>query len=244
VHAVDALANVTESLEVRVATHLATDHISSAALFARLAGELEAVRASAPPDDPRDARMRHSAFVTGAIISSAAFLEAEITSRYISAAENPTDGALAGLGEATIRHLGFLWSAGIVSRASVLKKAQAMLSAAHKEPLAKGQEPVQKVTLLINLRNALLHYDEGFVLVSSDERPPDIQEMEKKLSTYHLPINPFAAAPEPFFPRRCLSHGLASWAVIAAIEFTDAFYARLESLPNILDPMRDQLSTG
>lgn len=112
------------------------------------------------------------------------------------------------------------------------------------------------VDLLINLRNAYIHYIpkwrtvlfENLLVEEVDEKKIDalrmdsIQKKEKFPLSQLLPVG----STRPFFPEKCLGHGCAAWAVNASMQFADEFYKEMNKairVPNPLDSIRHRLRT-
>src|SRR6266852_2951747 len=75
---------VTETFSVKTRTYYSPIHIQAAAMFARACGEVERTSANSPDDRTF---MTHRGYVTGAVMSSVAFLEAVINELWADAAE-------------------------------------------------------------------------------------------------------------------------------------------------------------
>jgi len=218
----------------------ATDHIYSAALFARKAGELERSEEPVVPQLFKD----HRAYVTATIFGSVAFLEANINEFAVAAREIPLGpGApeihFAGGGrlrkrprEALVR----LWP--YVTRLPLLDKYDAVLNMVEAKTFDRGHNPAQDGTLLIRLRNTLVHFEPQWEEVGTTTR-----EVAKQLQKKGLPENALAPRAGLYFPNRCLGHGLAVWGVTTALDLADEFYRRV-GLPAIYEPMRDQLGVS
>lgn len=69
------------------------------------------------------------------------------------------------------------------TRYSILEKFQIALALCGRAEFAKGKNPYPDVHLLIQLRNALVHYTPEWVTTVSESDPDEvtIQELEKKL---------------------------------------------------------------
>jgi hypothetical protein len=80
-----------------------------------------------------------------------------------------------------------------------------------------GKAPAQPMADLIEMRDALLHFRPEW----HDERKRHARLADRLDGKF--PTSPFLTVSEPFFPRRCMSHGCAAWAVRSARDFADAF---------------------
>lgn len=94
-------------------------------------------------------------------------------------------------------------------------------------PFDKGLLVYQNVDTLVHLRNALIHFKPEWV---------DAQAKHKRLSVRlqnKFALSPFLPAHEPPFPKGCMSHGCAEWAVTSVVDFLSDFQARLNMESNI-----------
>jgi hypothetical protein len=88
----------------------------------------------------------------------------------------------------------------------------------------KGAAPYQDAWLLVQLRNALVHYKPEWIIGAA---PVAVRhEFEKKLAN-KFALNPFTGAGNPFYPDKCLGHGCAKWSLMSSIAFINEFYVRL-----------------
>lgn len=222
--------------------YIAGSHLFAAEFFSKLSGEIEKEK----PSRTENARYHeitrnHMSYVMGAIMSSVAFLEATINELFSTAAESAFGVGLSD--ENTIR-LASVWKLEhIRQRTSILEKYQLALELSGMPLLDKGLQPFQDTKLLIQVRNALVHYVSDPVFTGPLSDGGILQELEQKLGG-KFALSPFAMtlsighglAGEPitmsierpvFFPDLCLGHGCASWAVDISRKFVDEFCSRL-----------------
>ncbi len=120
---------------------------------------------------------------------------------------------------------------------SVLKKYQFALAAADKDRFDPGLPPYQDVNYLKELRNALVHY--------RPEQDTDLNKHKKIEDGYtnRFPINPYSHTNDVFFPKKCLGHGCAEWAVESSIKFIQEFYKRMGFSPKWDEKLLSKLKT-
>jgi hypothetical protein len=221
---------------VRIATrtYFSGHHIQAAAFFAREARRLEVAAAGTRPVFSPD----HRGYVVGAILSSAAFLEAAINELFTDAYESHQP-RLQGLPANTITLFSRMWEHGIprTARYSTLEKYGVALSLAEKPPMKKGIPPWQPTSILIKLRNALVHYEPEWMVADASNEPSEPQ-LAKLLRGLFSP-NPLTGAGNPFYPDKTLGHGCAAWAVDTALSFAEDFFPRLG-----LNPPHDRVRTN
>jgi hypothetical protein len=218
-----------------VRIHLSPNHIFSAFYLARLARQLE------HQGDSTDQiiREQHRGIVISGVLASVAFLEAAINELYVSASEPFGNNSLT---EELQKRLKAIWSLEVFRRnARILEKYQVALELAGHEPFLKGANPYQDVKLLIDLRNALVHFVPSTTpIVGQPEVEIPLDEFGKQLRG-KFPENPWKAkyslissGPEPepatwpFFPEGCLGSGCAFWSAQSALAFADEFFNKLD----------------
>jgi hypothetical protein len=123
--------------------------------------------------------------------------------------------------------------AEVIDRESVLERYWLVLHLLKKNSLDRGAQPWQDASLVVRLRNELVHYKSRW---GDDlEGSALLQALQNK----NHPKPPFVKTAN-FFPYQCLSAACASWGVRACVAFLDAFYTNL-GFPNRLDPYRARL---
>ncbi|WP_368175945.1 hypothetical protein [Aeromonas sp. s1(2024)] len=213
------------SVTILMRHYLSISHLSAAALFARQCHDIESDAIATPIDS--NERRQHNAYAVSSIIVSTAFLEATINELFSDCADAHTTGGIAALPAKDI--MGRLWKIGVPRTASytILEKYEIALELNNKPVIDKGCNPYQDVKLLVELRNALIHYEpETFVSYNGNESPK-LHKFEKRL-TGKFSINPLTGVGNPFYPDKLLGSGCALWAVKTAVAFTDEFFKRLD----------------
>jgi len=206
----------------RVKTEFGLQHILAAALFARRALKIELDH----PDEivnSGEPYFSHMAYVTGSVLSAVASLEATINELFIDAQHGDPNIFKDPHSEFPVL-LSARWEEAEPMK--ILCKYQLALDLAEKEQFDQGAAPYQEVDGLIDLRNALVHYKPEW---NTDQEKH--KKIEEKLKS-RFALNPFTISTDAFFPKRCLGHGCAEWAVESSMAFMNEFFGRLE-LPTI-----------
>lgn len=223
VGAVDpSVTKAAEELAVERAriTHSFYRHlIASARFFAQRAQAVEKRAARAEPAASHAGELvRQRSYVSGAILSAAAFLEASINELCLEL-HSVRARKRSGLPRRVHSMLGRFWSD--LERAPVLHRYQIVLTVADAERFDERRSPFLEADCLMKLHDALVH-----ARVDRPEVRRQLRNLEQRLCNRFEP-NPFAPEKGPWFPDRCLSAGCAEWAVRAADEFTDEFCKRM-----------------
>jgi len=231
-------------IEIKSRTYISIQHIQSAACFTRLAYQMEE---SHDGIYSQDFFTQHRAYVTSAIFTAVAFLEASINELFCDSVDQTTvahDRIFKQLDSKTIKLFSSHWSRGIprTAKYSIIEKYQIALELAEKELFKKGQSPCQDVHFLVQLRNALIHYEPEWV-VGYSEFNENIKEhtLESALKA-RFKINKATGAGNPYYPDQLLGHGCAEWGTINSIKFVDDFCSRL-GVNSRFDHVRGNLST-
>jgi hypothetical protein len=202
------------TLTTRRKHSMSRQHLAAASYFAANSQELEAT-VSQPTEEERS---HHRAYVTGAILSSVAFLEASINELFLECIGNDT-GKLGPLQDAAKQAMAEAWPS--VERRPILEKYQHALVKSNLREFKKGRPPYQDASSLVALRNALVHYTPEW-----DDEETLHDNLRKRLSRKFEP-NPFAAPGTLWFPHVCLGAGCASWATDTARRFSQDFTQRM-----------------
>jgi len=187
-------------------------------------------------------RLRHRSLAMASVTSAVAFLESCINELFTAAAEDGSHFRLAG--EGSRQRLAALWGVERFRLARVLEKYEVALQLAEAPALDRGAKTYQDARLVVQLRNALIHYAprKGWIEAGATE-DLDPDEFAKRLRG-RFPENAWAArymvistgdSPAetvyPFFPERCLGAGCSHWAARAALQFADEFFEHLDAPP-------------
>ncbi len=233
----------TATATLTVGVYFSRFHIQSAALFARQAAEIEKAYAG-KGDDEQIAN--HRAFVTGAIFTAVAFIEAIINELYGNVYQSfsrVTDH----LPPTAVAVMAAVWEEELKGRIqfSSLKKFQLALEWVGKESFPKGMSPYQEVDELIKLRNALIHYRTLWDGPSKGKSGEDkVHDLSRMLETrFSKKANPLVK-PGSHFLHSYLSHACAQWAVDSSLNFVDTFFSKIDLLPAPYEDVRHRLRTA
>lgn len=168
-------------------------------------------------------KANNKSYVTGAIISSVAFLESIISELFWSAAKSPT-GISKELNENLIKRMAKIYNDffNTYKNMSTLDKYQYSLLLNGQNLFNRGINPFQDVSLVIKLRNALVHFKPE--MIDSEENK---QKLEKLLQGKFEQCPFYNKLTYLFLPHRCLSYGCAKWVVISCIHFVNDFYKKI-----------------
>lgn len=217
---------VMDTVRIRKRSYLSTQHLVAAKLFAKHAREIEAkVAAGEAPQFIDEVRQDYRSFVIGAVLAAVAFLEARINE------------FLHGLGEGDFDHLDpqvistavkFL-DRGLERRArlTTLEKYELVLDLFARPAFDRGRAPYQDVECLIQLRNALIHYQPEWVLAGVTSTPQDEQHEIERALRGRFQESPLDPPGNPFYPDRCISGACAEWASEQSFALVAEFLARL-----------------
>jgi hypothetical protein len=203
------------SATARLKTHFNLQHMVAAAYFARKALDVESNYTDLVDGESHFA---HRGYVTGAVFSAVASLEATINELYIDA-QGVNSPTFQGVDPTVPMLLAEYWEQ--IESASTLRKYQCALILARKSKFDRGTSPYQEVASLIQLRNALVHY--------KPEWDTDLREhrkIENRLKG-QFAENPFTGPNDAFFPKKCLGHGCAEWAAKSSVTFIEEFFSQL-----------------
>ncbi|MFY9728562.1 MAG: hypothetical protein WB579_18100 [Bryobacteraceae bacterium] len=202
------------TLKLSARVYLSMAHVAGACSSALRAKSLEDSKNSA-------ASLEHSGCVASCIVGCAAFLEASINEFFCDCADDPRGPD--ALGDEAVRWIGRYWELGFPRTAAfkILEKYELALTILGKGTLDLGRAPGQQVKALINLRNALTHYEPEWQS-SGDEA----HKIEKQLKGQFAP-NPLTGLGNPFWPSQCLGYGCCKWAVKAVLDFHQQFWIQL-----------------
>lgn len=233
-------AGRTQSVEICRLSHklpLSTDHLAAAVVFAVQARELE--RRVAKPLVLHSSS-EHKAAGMACVLSSVAYLEANINEFVSNAAdENVADG-IAGTAVAITRLKG-VWGT-TASNVSILDKYDLVLALCDLPTFTKGTAPYQSAALLIRLRNVLTHFEPSWEPSGGPHEDTNLTRLSRSLRRL-FPENSLAEPYQPYFMQRCLGFGSSKWAISTIVAFVTEFRKRLGVgfSPTYLLPYIDQL---
>lgn len=218
-------------------TYYSIQHVQAAAYLTRRAARVEANLTG----DTAPEAVELKAYVSSALFSSVAFLEALANEIYADAIR-PEGGHLSTLDERDRSMIAELGEIDSVQRASILSKYDILLRAAGKSPLPSDGDPHRATATVIRLRNEIVHYKASFFDVGT--------EGMVRAGSFHTSKLPHQIKGR-FEPRKnarglCgdawLGHGLAQWSVITTVAYADAIFAALGVTP-YYDHVRGKLGT-
>jgi hypothetical protein len=192
--------------------------------FSTLSREIEAKHTGKSTFD-----VRHRAYVTSSILSSAAFLEAMINELFQDAHDGH-QSYIAPISHTAQALMKEYWAAKELGtdRLSILDKYQIALIVAGHQPFPKGANPYQDAQVLVRLRNDLIHFKPASL--SSDD---ELTNLASELKKRKFPGNRLMrGAGNAYFPDHALGHGCAEWALAAATRLADQFSSTMNITPN------------
>lgn len=198
-------------------------HLYSAFFFMEHA---ERIEGTASQMANSDVVYRYRSFVMGAVFSSVAFLEAKLAEL-----QSDVDGAglsATGLTPAQRKAVAAALDT-LPPSVRLLDRYQAVLDASGKTLFKADRPPYRSASLVIKLRNYLVHFP-GEWLAQPDEESGRLQQSDLPLIERQLkgqfPSTKFAWDAQAFFPNHCLSAGCARWAAESSLSFAREFSNR------------------
>jgi hypothetical protein len=205
--------------------HYFSTHLLWAAFNASAkAGEIEDAHSGESTFD-----IKHRGYVLSAIVSAAAFLEATVNELFQDAYDehNLTEGYLAPLPDEAIEAMAATWwGTDEGSKLNALEKWQLIRIFAGSEPLDRGAAPYQDAQLVVQLRNAVVHYRPESI--GADEP----HKMEERLKGKFADNRLMEGSGNAWWPSYCLGHGCAEWAARSALALADRVCGDLGIKPN------------
>ena len=202
--------------EFQVAATLYRHHLFAARHLSELACDIE--KKHEGTSDPEIIR-QHRAYVIGAILSAAAFLEASINELYLEVQDHEGNGEPRGGRRRVLAVPAHFWSPE--ARPPILHKYQLALVVADAEPFDEGRAPFRDADGLIALRDALVHGRPEW-----RDQHGRRQNLQRRLRA-KFSHNKLAREGEPEFPDRLLGAGCAEWAVRVSERFSSDFCHRM-----------------
>jgi hypothetical protein len=199
--------------EVLSRSYYSLYHLWAAEHFAALAKEIE----KAQKGHRARFDIAHRVYVTNSIFSAVSFLEAAINELYQDVAD-AHGNYTAGLDPESKFLMSYFWDLHL--RSPLLDKYQIAFAILRKEQFKKNGQLYENASLVVQLRNALIHYKPK-TLGSGNEH-----DLSKRLKN-KFKENPLTGAGNPYFPDKCLGYECAAWAVRSAKDFADDFFASI-----------------
>jgi hypothetical protein len=204
---------VTAVMDVRYS--LTPLFLAGAAAQSRLAREIES---RSGEKASREDEIAHRGFVIGAVLQSAAAIEADLWNVVHNGPGEPL-----GTNRIDSKARDFLAPlADMLDGERTMERCAYVLHLLGKPAFERGCNPWQDAALLVRLRNELVHYKSR--LASEVDQTSFVEALRSQA----LPEPPFRAPNTlGWFPHGCLSAARAAWAVKASSAFIDGFNERL-----------------
>jgi hypothetical protein len=211
------------SATAKTRSNLSARHMLAAAYFSRKAGEIEQAHTGEPFGNFYDDIAWN---VSAAVFFAVAALEADANEIFIDSYRTLPEYKEGLIDE--------IWN--LIELKPILEKYQMVLFLKKNERFDKGESIYQDADNLIKLRNALVHFKPEW----SDEKKEHIKIENRLKGKFQL--SPFLVSDTEFFPKKCMSHGCAEWAVKTALAFRE-FFSSKSGLENRFVPFMNQLNT-
>jgi hypothetical protein len=212
-----------EEFSVKSRAYFSIQHIQSAALFARHAGQIEK---EYDGNFSNELITEYRANVTASIFAAIAFLEATINESFADASQQYGENRLNSNTKALMAEK---WkSISKNYKVRMMDKFDIALTLAKKPKFDREKPPAQDIALIVQLRNSMVHYYPEWV--NDETTASSMSATEKKFIKGlrgKFPTSPLMSKNNPFFPDKCLSYGCARWAVLTSLAYSDCFYAKL-----------------
>ncbi|GAA1806100.1 hypothetical protein [Actinomadura chokoriensis] len=170
--------------------------------------------------------MEHYSHSVSAVLSAVTFLEALVNEVFQDAADAHPGrlGSLDGRSQGIMKEF---WDAseGGSRYVGVLEKYQMALLLAGKAKFDRGSDPYQDASMLIYLRNRLVHFRPQ--TVTHGEEMNEEKRLRGRFVENPLMVN----MGNPWFPFKCMGAGCAEWAWKSSLALADERTARLGVVP-------------
>lgn len=213
----------TANISVTMRNYFSTHFLLSAKHFISLVANIENRHKGNPIFS-----IEHRGYVLSSILSSVAFLEAAINELYQDAYDKNMT-YIKNLDSNTISILSDYWDMTEQDNKSlsILDKYQLALRFANKEPFLKGENPYQDTSLVIRLRNDLIHYKP----LDLDEKKTHKLDIDLKNKSF-LSNKLMKGSDQNFYPDHALGNGCIEWCLSSVKNFADEFFKRIRIEPN------------
>jgi len=210
-------------ITVKMRVYYSSYHLWAAKHLTALVKGIEAVGSERPRFD-----IRHRTYVTNSVFSAASFLEAAINELFQDVADGH-ESYVSALDAGSKRTMSEFWTfteGRNRSAFSLLDKYQLALTFLRKPQFASGQQPFQDASLVVRLRNELVHYKPSSL--GGETKHTLARQLGGKFADNTL----MRGSGNPWFPDKCLGHGCADWSVRAVAALADEFFGRIDVEPN------------
>ena len=201
------------------------EHLLAAGYFVAMAKRIESRGTAAVGSE---GMTRHRASVTGAIVSSVAFLESSINELYLEFQRAGDDGTAIPTRAHT--QLEILWPSA--DGAPLTLRYQVALQSVDAERFNEKRSTYKNVERLLELRDALVHHQP-----ERHDESQRHQSLQRRLRSCFSP-NTLLGPKARWFPDLCLGAGCATWALRSAEAFSNEFCGRM-GIPSRVRPVRD-----
>jgi hypothetical protein len=198
--------------------------VRGGAIFANKAHEIEATNIS---EITEELAAEYRSYVVSTVFQCAAALESEIA----EITQHGPGHQLGSNGLNVPAHNFLKPLADVIDGESTLRRYELVLHLLQLPALERGTDTYRTASLLIKLRNELIHYKSRW------DSEIDRAKLFSSLRQLKLDKPSFIQTNTTFFPHQCLSASLASWSVITTISFITEFY----SLLGIVSPLKPYL---
>ena len=226
-------------------TYLSIQHLLSSAKFTKLTYEIEYGDFPNDNEERQKIFIEQKTFAIGAIFSVIAFVEANINEFFQDAYEFPSGNIKNLKCEVSKKRLANIWRIGALqsNSFSILDKYNMALAICDREIFQNGENILDNIRNVIDLRNTLVHYHPETINVTNPYDNKDavvLRKLQRRLGK-KFKLNPLLPN-NPFFPDRVLSHGCAEWCLISCLDLVNNFYDRLE-MPIPYEHIKKSLDT-
>lgn len=213
-HSVGVLeaASAISSQDAVVGSNFAWAHMRAASIFRDQAAGVESEHAKTPTNDAYE---HHRSYVSGAIMSATASLEALINELFI----DPHIGLREHFPDFDTKFWGDANNRGIEGK-TILAKYQFALNVLGLSPLSVDGQAYVAAEGLIGLRNSLVHFKPNW-----DSDRPQTMALRKKLEGRYS-ASPWSTPTDDFVAKQSMSADCARWAVRSALGLMRAFHER------------------
>lgn len=200
--------------------------LCASTIFSKRAREIESGNSSSISDE---LGVEHKGLVLAAIMQSVASLESEI---YEVLEHGP--GHHLGSNGTDLKARQFLKPMiELIDKKDILERYALVLHLLDKKPLVRSNMIWENANLLVQTRNALVHYK------SQMNSKVEARKLTKSLKQLAHLTPSFISVHADFFPNKFLGAESAGWAARTALSFLNAFYSNL-GFPNRFDYLEAQ----